>query len=433
MNRILSVLIPAVLVAGLGGASVEARTWLIAPDGTGEAPTIQAGIDSSANGDVVLLSPGTYAGEGNRDVDFNGKAVMVQSSAGSGVTTIDCAGAGRAFLFTKGESATSVISGVRVANGSHALYGGAVYCVAASPTIEDCRFYGSHAGIRGGAIYCDASAAALRRNTFENNDASYGGAIWCGGTSTASIVENLFLSNDAAISGGAVACRASSPSIEGNDFDSNKADSEGGAIYCEQSSAPLISGNKFYGNTAGANGGAVGLLGSSPTIEENLFRANEAMLGGGVYCNDFSVGAIRRNTFDQNRALLDAGAAICCTNFSAAPISNNIIVNSAQGTPIETKNDSVPTISCVCLFNNAGGDVLPPGSINGGGNFSLDPEFCGVDGSGNYFLQSDSPCAPGNTPAAEDCGLVGRYTVNCGTTAVKEKSWGAFKGLYRGR
>jgi hypothetical protein len=37
-----------------------ARTWHIRPDGTGDAPTIRAGIDSAAAGDTVLLGNGVF-------------------------------------------------------------------------------------------------------------------------------------------------------------------------------------------------------------------------------------------------------------------------------------------------------------------------------------------------------------------------------------
>ena len=42
--------------------------------------TVQQAIDSCTNGDTVLLAEGTYAGNGNRDIDFRGKAITVRST-----------------------------------------------------------------------------------------------------------------------------------------------------------------------------------------------------------------------------------------------------------------------------------------------------------------------------------------------------------------
>lgn len=40
--------------------SVAARTWYVAADGSGEAPTVHAAVDSSVSGDVILVGPGTH-------------------------------------------------------------------------------------------------------------------------------------------------------------------------------------------------------------------------------------------------------------------------------------------------------------------------------------------------------------------------------------
>jgi len=429
-NTIVSCMLLTAL-AGPGVHPTRADTWRIEPNGMGDAPTIQAGIDSAGAGDTVLLSPGTFSGAGNRNVDFKGKAITVESSGGAEFTIIDCGDVGRGFIFRSGEETSSILRGVGIVNGYHAVFGGAVYCVKASPTIENSIFFGNQAGFRGGAIYCDTSSAVITGNSFEGNDAAYGGALWCSGGSSLAITANEFQSNSAGISGGALACRASSPTIGENRFTENSATNDGGAIYCDQGSGPNVSLSTFTGNTAEGNGGGIGLLQSNVTIEHDLFTGNGATLGGGVYCDNFSAGAIQYNTFDENSASSGTGAAIYCTNYSAPPISNNIVVNSPVGNAVDSKNDSAPLITCCCFFNNAGGNALPPGSIDGGGNFSQNPEFCGNVGSGNYYLQSDSPCAPGNTPAAKQCGQIGAFPVLCGTTHAQEKTWGAIKSLYQ--
>jgi len=49
----------AVLFGGLGSST--ARTWYVAADGSGDAPTIAAAVDSTLSGDVILVGPGTHA------------------------------------------------------------------------------------------------------------------------------------------------------------------------------------------------------------------------------------------------------------------------------------------------------------------------------------------------------------------------------------
>ena len=64
-------------------------------------------------------------------------------------------------------------------------------------------------------------------------------------------------------------------------------------------------------------------------------------------------------------------------------------------------------------------------------NFILDPEFCGEEGSGNYFLKSTSPCAPGSAPPGfEACGQIGPLPVGCGAVPVEKTSWGMLKAMY---
>ena len=63
-------------------------------------------------------------------------------------------------------------------------------------------------------------------------------------------------------------------------------------------------------------------------------------------------------------------------------------------------------------------------------NFSLDPQFCGIPGSGNYFLKSTSPCLPGSNPYGSPH-LTGPLGAGCGAVSVQSSTWGAIKALYR--
>jgi parallel beta-helix repeat protein len=133
-GRIAQYCLSTTILVLLAGAPASARTWLVTDDGGGDAATIQAGIDSAAAGDTVLVGAGTYTGAGNCNIDFSGKAVTLRSESGPGVTTIDCGGTSSGISFLSGEDASSVVQGLEIRN---ALDSG-IYCRQAAPTIRDC-------------------------------------------------------------------------------------------------------------------------------------------------------------------------------------------------------------------------------------------------------------------------------------------------------
>ena len=89
----------------------SARIITVDNDGPADFNKIQAAIDDANDGDVVIVADGTYSGTGNKNVDFSGRAITVQSENGPEFTIIDCENDGRAFYFHSSEDNNSVLQG----------------------------------------------------------------------------------------------------------------------------------------------------------------------------------------------------------------------------------------------------------------------------------------------------------------------------------
>jgi parallel beta-helix repeat protein len=206
---------PMILLAILGVsllASARAATYLVRPNGMGDFPTIQAGIHAAVDGDVLLLADGTFAGAGNRDIDFQGKAITLRSESGRPEQcTIDCQPS-RAFEFHSGESASSRIQYVTIMNGN-ADGGGAILCRhSSSPSIEGCVLRDNYAHT-GGAIECRYSSPSLSGCTIVDNTAEESGGGICLEHSSPTISNCVLESNHAMYGGALICCWASAPVV----------------------------------------------------------------------------------------------------------------------------------------------------------------------------------------------------------------------------
>jgi len=101
-------------------------------------PTIQTAIDAAADGDTVLVADGTYKGKDNKNLDFNGKELTLQSENGPLKTIIDCENDGRGFYFHNGELEDALVSGFTITNGRVEDQGGGIYVINSAPTITNC-------------------------------------------------------------------------------------------------------------------------------------------------------------------------------------------------------------------------------------------------------------------------------------------------------
>ena len=417
----------------------------------GDYTTIQGGIDAAVDGDTVLVADGTYTGDGNRDMDFGGKAIVVKSENGPEFTIIDCEGANydehRGFKFQSGETTESILEGFTIQNG-WALWdgpngdrrGGAIYCTGSSPTVSNCLLSSNYAGNHAGAVYCEDNSSPIFVGCIFSENSSNAGAFY-GISSSPSFSNCLFVENEVnTIVLGDASAVFENCTFENSDFTALRVmgynhaislsncifqDNPRGAIHLSGSSltatdcvfidnsraihaesgALHLTGCDFVRNSHDSYGGAIYSRLADLYISGCVFINNSADHGGAISCRSEVGGFIVNSTFYGNSAEL--GAALS-SNGTDIAIINSIIAFSPQG---EAIHGGAPTLSCSDIYGNAGGDwvgyIAPQYGQNG--NFSEDPLFC--DTSYNVLtLTSNSPCAPDNN----SCGvLIGAYGVSC--------------------
>ncbi len=417
----------AVLLAVLGVgllASAGATTYLVSPDGTGDFPTIQAAIDAAVAGDIVELTDGTFAGDGNRDLDFLGKAITVRSASGDPQTCIlDCGGSAtdphRAFRFHSGETSAAGVTGLTITGGhiEEEPWGGAMLCeLSASPTIRSCIFRQN----RDCALVCLTGAGPVLFDCdFRENYGHVHGAVYA-------YFATLSMTR----------CR----------FIENHSDAIGGGVY-SYGTPTTLSECVFTGNTAVGSGAVELIVSDGCVVDDCLFEGNSAEKEGALFVF-FSVASIERCTFANNTATY-RGAALGTGKSSHATLTNCTFWNNAASwgslelsdggavlaNCIITANPTGPSmyidghaaLSCCDIWGNSGGDWVPGIAEQHGvnGNISADPSLCDPE-NGDFRLRDDSPCTPSG-----DCGLMGAWPVGCGGTPVEQATWGGIKSLFR--
>ncbi len=318
--------------------------------GTGDYPTIQDAIDAAEPNDVIVLALGTYTGDGNRDIDFLGKAITVRSTDPTDPniaanTVINCEGAiddrHRGVFFHSNETPDSVLSRVTITNGfgiddimSFPPCGGAIACQASSPTIS----------------YC----------IIRNNEAQLGGGVFCFADSYPLIINCEIAEN---VAGG------------------------GGGVFVYVDSCPIVVSCVIRGNTADGYGGGVRVNGAGSSIElySCLIIGNSAIDDyGGIDSRPFST--IINCTISNNHSDGNYGAG----GLDSGSIIKNCIVrgNTAGGL---WPNNMRYWETQITYSNIQGG-------VGGTGNIDADPYFANP-AAGDYRLVYPSPCLDAGDPA----------------------------------
>jgi hypothetical protein len=352
---------------GVGDACEAVQTWYVKPDGSGDVATIQEGLDSAQHYDTVLCAAGIYTGDGNRDLDFNGKRVVLLAEDGPEVTTIDCEGTEPdphgGFYFHSGEDSMSVVNGFTI-TGAYwyaATWGGggAIQCTLSAPGVVNCIITGNTTN----GLYCIynklpglGSGANLDSCTISGN-AGHG----------------IFL-----LSGGSKVTRSV---ISGND-------SSGATLY----GGP---GNLWLSQDVIANNGGMGVY--IETASANDFDIRECTILG-------NAGGIEYYYWPPKEGNIDRGEVLsnCLVAFNSGDgISSSGMLPFSQ-------------VQCCNSYGNTGddwGEYTDFGPGDEFDNLSLNPLLCDTANE-NYFLDVLSPCAPGHV--LNTCGtLIGAFDVQC--------------------
>lgn len=374
--------------------------------------TIQAGIDSAVNGDIVEIADGTYTGAGNKNLDFGGKTIAVRSASGDpSLCIIDCEQSGRGFYFHSGETSDAVVSGVTLKNG---------YATNGTP-----------GGTLGGGIYCDNNSGPSFINCIitacKVADFGQGGGVCCNHSSSPSfsgcfITWNRHTSADSNVSGGGISCIGqsepdfSSCSISFNSVSHGRA---GGGIHVDRSS-PVFTDCEIVDNDAiyGSGGGGIGCYyGGNPrlincTISGNYAGASGLYLegGGGGVCYGGCNMELINCMITQNYAH-DSGGGLNVYDSSTTLVNCTILGNSTGnlGPAMSVTNGSTVDMSNSILWNGIGSVMHSnstltftfsdiEGGWSGDGNINADPLL--ID---DLHLSSGSPCIDaGNNDAVPD-------------------------------
>jgi len=362
-----------ILLLFVGTFQLEAATIYVDLNGGGDYLTIQECIDIAVDGDTVLVADGTYTGNNNKNLTWDGdqKHITVKSENGVENCIIDCEENGRAFCFDDtAQDTTDVIEGFTLKNG-YSWNGGCIYCYGTSPKIQNNIITnsvacGSFSG-SGGGICCYYSSAIIVNNVIKDNNVfttgfpgqSVGGGIasWCGDV----IIKNNLIKNNETYAGGV------------------EVFPHGGGIFIGSSSATIIN-NLIIENSAisytlySSSGGGIFFLAFSYEdctliVENNTIVDNYADYAGAMRLRGYAI--IKNN--------------ICCNN-SSEGISCSILEDSSVISHNNVWGHDENFVSCPSGigdtswgFNNNG---TPCDSCY---NIIEDPFFVS-NSSGNYFL-----------------------------------------------
>jgi hypothetical protein len=307
--------------------------------------TIQAAIDSSSDGDTVLVAPGEYV----ENINFSGRAITVASLllVGGGEVSIDSTiingnQRGSVVRFDHEEDENSLLIGFTLTNGTGSddlsgdVCGGGIHCLRSSPTLKYLKIHGNSAEFGSGVFLQHSSPTLEFIQIYDNSATVSGGGLYCSRAGTEPLVTHTIIHH-------------------------NRSQRWAGGVMCLFRTRPRFDRVTIVNNIAGGN-------------------------GGGIVCNS-SDG--ENGNHDQNHVSLN-------NSILRANEPNQIAIGTQHWGCGDTLIFSYSDIdSGQDAFDRDGGRFLWLD-----GNIDEDPLFVDPD-AWDYRLQDDSPCRDAGDPDGE--------------------------------
>lgn len=233
-------------LTGIGQTTIHVPT---------DQPTIQAAIDSAADGDTVVVAAGVY----DEALDLNTRQLTLRSELGPEMTTLSGAQLD-APIMSCWTGAEVLIEGFTLRDGFDVSADAGLSGRDSSIAVRDCWFLDNTSG-SGGAINTTDSVLVVEDCRFDGNRSHYGGAIATSAFLASSelvVRRSLFQFNDMfnplCCDGlGAAILVSDQALIENCVFRGNHTWGEGGAIYAWPQSTISIDHSTFYNNSPQSN------------------------------------------------------------------------------------------------------------------------------------------------------------------------------------